>query len=169
MIKKVVILGPESTGKSTLCELLAQHYKTDWCPEFARDYLMTHGTDYTFDNLQTIAKGQLALEEEHAAALKTKWAQVDKNIWVNSHSLLTTHHSPLLFIDTDMYVMKVWGEYVFEKCHQFILDQIVERKYDIIHYGFFHQDIRAIHLLSRADHYYREGRDHIFFQRSGRE
>ena len=131
MIKKVVILGPESTGKSTLCELLAQHYKTDWCPEFAREYLMTHGMDYDFEDLLTIAKGQLALEEEHAAALKTKWAQVDKNIWVNSHSLLTTHHSPLLFIDTDMYVMKVWCEYVFEKCHQFILDQIVERKYDL--------------------------------------
>ena len=131
MIKKVVILGPESTGKSTLCELLAQHYKTDWCPEFAREYLMTHGMDYDFEDLLTIAKGQLALEEEHAAALKTKWAQVDKNIWVNSHSLLTTHHSPLLFIDTDMYVMKVWCEYVFEKCHQFILDQIAARNYDL--------------------------------------
>ena len=29
-----------------------------------------------------------------------------------------------------MYVMKVWCEYVFEKCHQFILDQIAKRKYD---------------------------------------
>ena len=36
-----------------------------------------------------------------------------------------------LFIDTDMYVMKVWCEYVFGKCHQFILDSIVERKYDL--------------------------------------
>ena len=30
-----------------------------------------------------------------------------------------------------MYVMKVWDEYVFGKCHQFILDEIVERKYDL--------------------------------------
>ena len=46
-------------------------------------------------------------------------------------SQLTFHNTPLLFIDTDMYVMKVWCEYVFGKCHQFILDEIVERKYDL--------------------------------------
>ena len=36
--KKIVIIGPESTGKSTLCAQLAQHYKTVWCNEFAREY-----------------------------------------------------------------------------------------------------------------------------------
>ena len=46
-------------------------------------------------------------------------------------SPLTTHHSPFFFIDTDMYVMKVWCEFVFGKCHRFILDQIIERKYDL--------------------------------------
>jgi len=38
---------------------------------------------------------------------------------------------PVLFIDTDMYVMKVWCEFVFGKCHKFILDEIIERKYDL--------------------------------------
>jgi nicotinamide riboside kinase len=37
----------------------------------------------------------------------------------------------LLFIDTDMYVMKVWCEFVFGACHQWILDRIIERKYDL--------------------------------------
>lgn len=37
----------------------------------------------------------------------------------------------MLFIDTDMYVMKVWCEYVFGKCHPYILNQIVQRKYDL--------------------------------------
>ncbi len=37
----------------------------------------------------------------------------------------------LLFIDTDMYVMKVWCEFVFGNCHRFILDEIVKRKYDL--------------------------------------
>jgi len=36
-----------------------------------------------------------------------------------------------LFIDTNMYVMKVWCEFVFEKCHNFIIDEIVQRKYDL--------------------------------------
>jgi nicotinamide riboside kinase len=38
-IKKFVIIGPESTGKSTLSAQLAQHYKTLWAPEYAREYL----------------------------------------------------------------------------------------------------------------------------------
>ncbi|MCW3088412.1 MAG: ATPase [Sediminibacterium sp.] len=131
MIKKIVIIGPESTGKSTLCEQLAQHYRMQWCPEFAREYLVTNGTVYDFDDLLTIARGQLAMEDEYAALVKSQWSMVSDKTWVNPHSLHTTHHWPFLFIDTDMYVMKVWCEYVFGKCHQFILDQIVARPYDL--------------------------------------
>ncbi len=131
MPKKIVIIGPESTGKSTLCELLSQHYRMQWCPEFAREYLLTNGKEYDFDDLLSIAKGQLALEDEYTAMVNSQWARVDEFTSVNAASLLTTQQSPLLFIDTDMYVMKVWCEYVFGKCHQFILDQIVGRQYDL--------------------------------------
>jgi len=132
MLKKIVIIGPESTGKSTLCKQLAEHYKTLWCPEYAREYLLKHGMNYTFEDLLTIAKGQLALENEYVEKVRKTESQKDRKIVSgrSSHSPLTTHHS-LLFIDTDMYVMKVWCEFVFEKCHRFILDQIIERKYDL--------------------------------------
>ncbi|MBX3240238.1 MAG: AAA family ATPase [Chitinophagaceae bacterium] len=112
MLKKVVIIGPESTGKSTLSRQLANHYGASWCPEYAREYLLQHGTDYTFENLLTIAHGQLALEEKY------------------TRDSLSSRHR-VLFIDTDMYVMKVWCEFVFGKCHHWILDQIVSRKYDL--------------------------------------
>lgn len=131
MIKKIIIIGPESTGKSTLCEQLAQHYGMLWCPEFAREYLITNGKKYDFDDLLTIAKGQLTLEDEYTSMLLSEWTKVDESNWVNSHKLRTTHSTPFLIIDTDMYVMKVWCEYVFGKCHTYILDQIVERKYDL--------------------------------------
>jgi NadR type nicotinamide-nucleotide adenylyltransferase len=127
-IKKIVILGPESTGKSTLCEQLAQHYDTLWCPEFAREYLLTNGTDYTYEDLLTIAKGQLALEDEYTNMVNSEWSMVNKKTPENSP--FTIHHS-LLFVDTDMHVMKVWCEFVFDKCHRFILDQVVARKYDL--------------------------------------
>ena len=99
MLKKIVILGPESTGKSTLCEELAQHYDALWCPEFAREYLLTYGMNYDYDDLLTIAKGQLALEDEYAVLATHEWAQQE----------IKRTSSPLLFIDTNMYVMKVWA------------------------------------------------------------
>ena len=37
MMIKVVVLGPESTGKSSLCAQLADHYKTGWVKEYARE------------------------------------------------------------------------------------------------------------------------------------
>jgi NadR type nicotinamide-nucleotide adenylyltransferase len=109
-LKKIVVIGPESTGKSTLCKMLAAYYKSTWCPEYAREYLLKNGTNYSFDNLLTIAKGQVALEDKFIQSAAP-----------NSH----------LFIDTDMYVMKVWCEFVFGKCHKWILEQIVIRQYDL--------------------------------------
>ena len=120
MLKKIVIIGPESIGKSTLCEQLAQHYETMWCPEFARDYLLSNGTNYEYEDLLTIAKGQLAMEDEYTNIMER-----------NSLPMLEAGGHLPLFIDTDMYVMKVWCEFVFRKCHRFILDQIVSRKYDL--------------------------------------
>ncbi|OSZ81672.1 ATPase [Chitinophagaceae bacterium IBVUCB2] len=120
MLKKIVIIGPESTGKSVLSQQLASHYETTWCPEFAREYLLTNGTNYDYDDLLTIAKGQLALEDEYATTLENQ-----------SQTMLENGEHLPLFIDTDMYVMKVWCEFVFEKCHRFILDEIVRRQYDL--------------------------------------
>ena len=108
-MKKVVIIGPESTGKSTLTEQLAAHYKTTWCPEFAREYLKENGTDYSFEDLLNIARGQLLLED----------------------NLLLQAKNNLYFIDTDMYVMKVWCEVAFNNCHTWVLKQIAARNYDL--------------------------------------
>lgn len=110
-VLKIVVIGPESTGKSTLCAALADHFSTVWCREYAREYLLQNGTDYGYADLLTIALGQIRLEQD---AIST----VEKNA------------GRLLFIDTDMQVMKVWCEFVFGRCHQEILDQILERQYD---------------------------------------
>ena len=129
MLKKIVVIGPESTGKSSLCEELAQHFDTLWCPEFAREYLLTNGMDYDFDNLLTIARGQLALEDEYALLVNKSFDQSTKEK-PGTHLPAGQAGAPLLFIDTDMYVIKVWEEFVFGKSHSWVIDQIVERKYD---------------------------------------
>jgi NadR type nicotinamide-nucleotide adenylyltransferase len=123
LLKKIVIIGPESTGKSTLCEDLAAYFnvgrRTGWVPEYAREYLLGHGNSYSYEDLLTIAAGQVALEDERAAALGAAYDNRQDPIVER-----------LLFIDTDLYVMKVWCEFVFGKCHPWILEQIAIRKYD---------------------------------------
>ena len=109
-MKKIVIIGPESTGKSTLCQQLAEHYRTVWCPEFAREFLLHRGSNsYKYEDLLNIAMGQLELED----------------------TMLTEARNGLYFIDTDMYVMKVWCEVAFEDCHRWILKQAAQRQYDL--------------------------------------
>lgn len=157
-------MGPESTGKSTLCKLLAEHYQTFCCPEYARKYLLANGTNYTYHDLLTIAKGQINLEDEYLSKVGSRSSVVHSPSSIDHRqtSLMSIVNSPLskvngewstaddkegirrtiddgqdasrrhlLFVDTDMYVMKVWCEYVFNRCHQFILDKIVERKCDL--------------------------------------
>lgn len=112
MLQKIVLLGPESTGKSSLAEALAKKYDTIWCPEYARTYLEKNGSKYTYQDLSIIAKGQQALEDACVEKLNAQNKQDHK-----------------LFIDTDMYVMKVWSEYVFNNCDPAILEAINERTY----------------------------------------
>lgn len=113
-LRKIVIIGPESTGKSTICRQLAAHYQTGWCPEFARNYLLEHGMNYRYEDLLYIARQQVLLEDQTAAALLKSAGN---------------RQTVPFFIDTDLYVMKVWCEFVFGKCHQWILEQIAIRPY----------------------------------------
>ncbi|NTS40035.1 ATP-binding protein [Flavisolibacter sp. BT320] len=108
-MKKIVVIGPESTGKSTLCEELAEHYNTVWCPEYAREYLLQHGTDYTYNDLTTIANGQLLLEAEVAKAVRNN----------------------MFIVDTDLYVMKVWYEVAFAHCPTWILKALATAHCDL--------------------------------------
>ncbi|MEO6406473.1 MAG: ATP-binding protein [Ferruginibacter sp.] len=116
MIKKIAVIGPESTGKSSLCEQLADHFKTLWVKEYAREYLNTRGNHYKFEDLYFIALGQLKNEDEALSQLKNLNNKQDDN---------------RLFIDTDLYVLKVWSEFVFNKCDNHILKTISKRPYDM--------------------------------------
>jgi len=106
-MQKLLITGPESTGKSSLCKALATHYKTNWVPEFARLWLEQQGPEYLEEDLLQIAKGQLLLEDFHAQRA-----------------------SKYLFCDTGMLVMKVWAQFKYGRCHPWIEQQWQQRHYD---------------------------------------
>jgi HTH-type transcriptional regulator, transcriptional repressor of NAD biosynthesis genes len=86
---KVVILGTESTGKTTLAQNLSAHYTCSVVLEAARD-IIDNSNDFSFDDLQLVAK-------EHAR-------QIEKALQGNS---------PLIIIDTDIHITKSYAEFVF--------------------------------------------------------
>lgn len=106
MIRRIMITGPESTGKSWLAQSLAAHYNTLWVPERARSYLQEIGRPYTENDLLQIAWEQLALEDK-----------------------LAQQANRLLFCDTGMLVMKIWSEHAYGHCHPWILEQFHTRDY----------------------------------------
>ncbi len=108
MPKKIAIIGPESTGKSTLSEGLARALDAPWVPEYARAYLEALDRAYTEADLRLIAAGQLEAEDRAAARAD----------------------GGLLFCDTDLYVIKVWSEASFGRCDPWILARIADRRYD---------------------------------------
>ncbi len=112
-ILKIAIVGPESTGKTTLAEQLAIKFDTVWAPEFARDYLQkkwdTFQTTCEPEDLLQIAKGQIQLENDRLCVA-----------------------NKILFCDTTLLVTKVYSEYYFKYCDP-ILDQAVKNNfYDLV-------------------------------------
>jgi NadR type nicotinamide-nucleotide adenylyltransferase len=107
--KRILILGPESTGKSTLAEKLAEHYAEPWVPEVAREYLEQLDRPYGYDDLLQIGRQQMQLEDEMAAGAKNH-----------------------LFCDTDLRVIQVWSQHRFGKVDPWVLEEITRRTYDLI-------------------------------------
>lgn len=112
-MKKVLITGPESTGKSTLCEELAKHYSSPSTVEFAREYLNKLNRDYNESDLLPILKGQLALE---FTALKEP---ANKN-------------ASFLFCDTGPEVIYVWSQYNYGRVHPEIINCFKKHTYDLV-------------------------------------
>lgn len=108
-ISKILILGPESTGKSTLAEDLGDYFGEPWVPEFAREYIEKLASPYCYEDLAKIGKGQMLLEDE-----------------------LSQNAEKLLFCDTDLRVIQVWSEYRFEKVDPWVLEEMKRRTYDLI-------------------------------------
>ena len=106
-VKKIAIIGPESTGKSWLAEQLASHYSTSWVPEYAREYLDTIDRPYVQEDLTEIAKGQLELE---------------------GRKMEEAHN--FLFCDTNLIVINIWSDHKYGNTDPFILNHLQVEGYD---------------------------------------
>lgn len=107
-VKRIAVIGPESSGKSELCRNLAEHYNTLWIPEYAREYLTLIKRSYTYNDIIEIYKEQFRQEQERI-----------------------TDASGYLFIDTEFIIAKVWCESVFQSSSQYVEDIINNYPYDL--------------------------------------
>jgi len=110
--KRVAIVGPESTGKTTLAAKLAAHFQTVWVPEFARGYLEEKYQPVSLEiskcDIEDIARGQAESEDR-----------------------LARKANRLLVCDTDLITTMIWSEYFLGYCPEWIRLAADRRSYDL--------------------------------------
>jgi HTH-type transcriptional regulator, transcriptional repressor of NAD biosynthesis genes len=111
--RRVAIVGPESTGKTTLARQLAAHYQTVWVPEFARQYLDAKDAErplarLTLADIAEIARGQVVSEER-----------------------LARQSNQLLICDTELLTTRLWSEHFFGSSEDWICRAASQRRYDL--------------------------------------
>ena len=105
-VKKVCLFGSESTGKSTMAKMLAEHYKTDWVPEMARDYLG--------DRICTL--------EDFPPIAYLQTAEVLRK---------TLTANKILICDSDLIITELYARIYFNDCPQQVIDLQQVIQYDL--------------------------------------
>ncbi|MEZ0260863.1 MAG: amino acid adenylation domain-containing protein [Alphaproteobacteria bacterium] len=103
---KICLFGPESTGKSTLAEKLAQHYNAPFVPEYAKEHIAANDGAVAYEDIPKIAAGQAKAEAEIKGA-------------------------PLLFCDTDLITTTIWSDWLFKNCPGWVRDAAESARYDL--------------------------------------
>lgn len=107
-LRKIAIVGPESTGKSTMAQHLAQVLGTVCVPEYARYYCRNLHRQYTLQDEVNMFYGQIALEDALTPLAKNN----------------------VLVCDTTILTVKIWCDHLFGDTPKEVTDEIRSRKYD---------------------------------------
>ena len=106
---RIVITGPESTGKTALAQALAEEWGTVWIPEYARQYVENLNRPYDYDDVVRIAEHQITQEATFAPQV--------------GHGMI--------FFDTWLIITKIWFDLVFGKRPAWIAEHIRNAKIDL--------------------------------------
>jgi nicotinamide riboside kinase len=106
--KKIIVTGPESTGKTVLCEYLADYYGGRWIQEFARTYIEALESPYTLNDVIEIGKKQID-------QLDAEYKEYE-----------------MVFFDTGLIITKVWLELVFNESPSWIDNALNKIRPDLV-------------------------------------
>ena len=109
LVTKVVFLGAESTGKTTLARELARRYGTSWVPEYGRALWEAKAGELAYDDLELIAREQLRREREAAATAS----------WI-------------LFCDTNATTTELWSRRLFGRAAPALVELATETAGDYV-------------------------------------
>ena len=107
-LTRICLTGPESTGKTEIAATLARELGTVWVPEYAREYAETHGNDLTAEDVEPIARGQMANAERLAPSA-----------------------TRVLILDTDLLSTVVYARYYYGSCPRWIEEEAHRRRADL--------------------------------------
>ena len=117
---RVVLIGPESTGKTRLASDLAVHYDVPWSPEYAREYVEGRKGPVEYSDVEVIGRGQKAVEDE----ARGRAARLGR---------------PLVVLDTDLVSTAVYSRHYYGDCPEWIEREAGERLADL--YLLLHVDV----------------------------
>jgi len=105
---RIVLTGPECTGKSTLAQQLASHFATVYVPEYAREYIANLCRPYNYDDVMHIAEVQRKQAHE-----------------------IVNPVNRIVFFDTYLVITKVWFKVVFGRCPEWITEELSRKTIDL--------------------------------------
>ena len=108
LLTRIILTGPECTGKTALAIELSAWYGTIYIPEYAREYVENLSGPYTYDDVIHIAQKQVELMEEYSKKANR-----------------------LVFIDTYLIITKVWLQRVYGVMPDWIDNEILKTKNDL--------------------------------------
>jgi len=117
---RVVLIGPESTGKTRLASDLSVHYDVPWSPEYAREYVEGRKGPVEYSDVEAIGRGQKAVEDE-ARGRASRLVR------------------PLVVLDTDLVSTAVYSRHYYGDCPEWIEREAGERLADL--YLLLHVDV----------------------------
>jgi NadR type nicotinamide-nucleotide adenylyltransferase len=117
---RVVLIGPECTGKTRLAEGLSARYGVPWSAEYAREYVEHNPRPLDYQDVEPIGRGQKAGEDAAIAAAAARGSR-------------------LVFLDTDLLSTAVYSRHYFGDCPGWIERQARERRAEL--YLLHHVDV----------------------------